>query len=386
MSTMGLAVEARDLTHEYRGAGAARGRTAGRAALDGVCLSVPDGQFVALLGPNGSGKSTLLNILATVIAPTRGSLDWWPGEAASAHGVHGRSIRSRLGVVFQSAGLDGLLTVRENLRTAAALYGLGRQQSHARIEELAWAMDISDRLDQRCHTLSGGLRRRADLARAMLHRPDLLLLDEPGTGLDLRARQSFLSLIASLRQERAASAGESGLSGGATGLSVVMSTHLMDEAGEADRVVMMHAGRIVADDSPGALRASMGPAVLRVWVEDERAGAALKAVCGGGNAIVGLAAEGLDFTQLRGWQRVVMPESAEAKQGLLTRLLDSRMTFEHARPTLGDAYLAVTGASLVPETDAEGLAELAANVGRGRRRDRSRGRSGSGSARPRGGS
>ncbi len=208
-------------------------------AIDGFSLSIEGGEYVALLGPNGAGKSTLLRLLAGLDTPT-----WGEVEGVS---------RSELGVVFQKPALDPLLTVRENLCLQAALHGLKDRAERA--EETAAVLGLSDRLDSRVGELSGGLARRADLARALLTNPTLLLLDEPTTGLDHRARAGFLDAI---DEQRAAT----------PGLAVVMSTHLMDEAARATRVALISGGRLIADDSPDALRASVGGSRVLRTAED----------------------------------------------------------------------------------------------------------------------
>lgn len=331
-----VAIRVSGVRHDYfagrksAGLGAAIG-----PALDGVDLEITSGEFVALLGPNGSGKSTLLSAISTALRPTSGEVSWCPESRPAMS-----EVRSRLGVVFQSPGLDALLTVRENLETAAAMQGMARDESVRRIGELADRLEIAHRLDQRCGTLSGGLRRRADLARAMLHGPDLLLLDEPGTGLDLRARRAFQGLVASLRAERTKAGGKP--------LTVVMSTHLMDEAEEADRVVLMHAGRVAADDSPERLRSRIGPAVLRVFDGDQAGAVAMVGAMVGAGSI-----DGLD--ERHGVRSVVLPEDVAERERVLSMLIERGTAFEYGRPTLGDAYLSLTGAALETEEHVGGM-------------------------------
>ncbi|MGP1310612.1 MAG: ABC transporter ATP-binding protein, partial [Phycisphaerales bacterium] len=208
------AIVAERLTRTYR----ATRRSPARTALDGVSLRIDDGAFVALLGPNGSGKSSLLRILATLDAPTTGSLALLGRE-------HAVGARGDLGVVFQHEALDRLLTGRENLRVQARLFGMSSRDADHSIRRVADDLGVTDRLDDRVSTLSGGLRRRIDLTRALLAEPRLLLLDEPTTGLDHAARAAFLDTLDRVRRSAA--------------MTVVLSTHLMDEAERADRVVML---------------------------------------------------------------------------------------------------------------------------------------------------
>ncbi len=205
-------------------------------ALTPTTFAVYAGQWLALLGPNGSGKSSLLRAVATLTRPTAGSIRIFGHDPATSPDAQYHA-RAAMGIIFQSTALDALLTVRENLTIAAAAYGVPNAQS--RIRDVATSLGIADRLDDRVGTLSGGLARRADLARALLPRPRLLLLDEPTTGLDLESRLRFLDTLTSLRRRE--------------GLTIVYATHHMDEAEHADRVIMMSRGSVVADDSPEML-------------------------------------------------------------------------------------------------------------------------------------
>jgi len=276
------------------------GRPAPRVALAGVTLEIEAGEFVALLGPNGAGKSTLLRLLAGLDRPDSGEIHAPP--------------RARLGVVFQKPALDRLLTVRENLALQAALFGLDRRAERA--EDAAAELGIADRLGDRVGTLSGGLARRADLARAMLTDPDLLLLDEPTAGLDHAARSAFLEAI-DARRERS------------PGLAVILSTHLMDEAERAGRVVLMSEGRVVADGAPGELRAGLGRGPLL------RAGA---------EAAGRLDASRLEITE--GPRGVTASGDDDAIEAAARALLAAGVPFEVAPPTLGDVYLARAGRAL----------------------------------------
>ncbi len=324
------AIEARGLQRIYRE------RKKRRVALDGVDLTVQRGERLALLGPNGSGKSTLLRILATLDEPDAGSLRLL-GEDGRGRGGW-RGVRRRLGVTFQQPGLDKLLTVRENLLASAALYGAGRAGGGAReiVEEKARALGIDDRLDSRVGSLSGGLARRADLARSLLHDPELLLLDEPTTGLDPSARGEFLDHLDAIAARDGTAVGEAG------GMTILMTTHLMDEAERCDRVAFMDAGRIVALDTPAGLRQRLGEAVLRVSVY---AGSPARAA-----ALETLRAEQLDVEQS---DRLILARGPRASLARAAASLIERGpqpglgAVEVAPPTLDDAFAAVTGRSLV---------------------------------------
>ena len=214
--------------------------------LPGLDLEIPTGELFALLGPNGSGKTTLFRILTTLIAPDSGSafVDGFDAVRSPA------AVRSKIGVVFQSPSLDKKLTSRENLLYGGALYGMHGSSLKSRIVELAAALRLEDKLDSMVETLSGGQQRRVEIAKCLLIRPEILLLDEPSTGLDPSARMDLWALIGNLRA--------------AHGMTVVFTSHLMDESARADRVGIMSGGRLVAVDSPATLLADAGPEVLRV--------------------------------------------------------------------------------------------------------------------------
>ena len=284
-------------------------------ALDDVSLEISAGTMVALLGPNGSGKSTLLKLIAQVDRPQRGSITIGGTDRPA-------SIRAMLGMVFQSPSLDPRMTVLENLRAYAVLAGAGSDAGR-RINELLEAMGLSDRASNRVGTLSLGLARRVDLCRALLHAPRLLLLDEPTAGLDPPSRERFLGTIAEVHRR--------------DGATVVISTHLVDEADACDRVVMMHRGRIAADGTPAQLRSSMGPKLLSVT---------------GGTEPPELAdLEGSRWTRRAGGWTIPLPDDPTASTRLaplLAPLLADSRSFSVAPPTLADLFAAVTGEELAP--------------------------------------
>jgi ABC-2 type transport system ATP-binding protein len=234
-----------------------------RVALDGVSIEVQRGQRVALVGANGSGKSTLLRLLARIEEPQGGAVQYLDEQGTELS--RGESAK-RTGVVFQSPGLDRLLTVRENLLAQAALYGV--TDARDRVRACAERVGIADRLDDRVGALSGGLARRADLARALVSEPSLLLLDEPLAGLDASSRDVFLGLLREL-------------SNGDPGFTLIMSSHAPDEIRLADRVIVLDAGRVVESGEPETIasttfdgceliaivdsNAVAGSAVLRSW-------------------------------------------------------------------------------------------------------------------------
>jgi ABC-2 type transport system ATP-binding protein len=215
-----------------------------RAALDGIDLTLPAGQWVALLGPNGAGKSTLFQVLTGLFVADAGEVE-----------VDGLSLRTRatralrhIGVVFQQMSLDLDLSVRRNLQFHADLHGLPRAVAAARIAEGCAALGIAGDLARPVRELSGGNRRKVELVRALLHRPKLLLMDEPTVGLDPKSRRD---LLAAIRADVAA-----------RGSTVLWATHLVEEAEAADRVLVLHRGRLLADGTPATVTAALGGATL----------------------------------------------------------------------------------------------------------------------------
>jgi len=229
-------IDIRHVTHIYPG----RRKTPPRTALDDLTLQVPAGAFAILSGPNGSGKSTLFRILCGQAVPSRGEI--------LINGIHllanPAQARAEMAVVFQSPAVDKHLTVAENLAIHARLYGLSRAEASARMgEALDWS-DLGDRLKDKVDHLSGGLARQVELAKCLLTRPRLLLLDEPTTGLDPASRRSFLGALQRLQQQRQ--------------MTVLMTSHVFSEAEDADSVAIMKGGKLLAHDRPAALRALLG--------------------------------------------------------------------------------------------------------------------------------
>jgi len=228
---------------ETHGLGRDYGETIALRALN---LAVPRGALLGLLGPNGAGKTTAMLMLATLLTPTRGS-----GRVFGHDLQRERSaIRQRLGLVFQEVSIDGLLTVRENLEFAAGLMGLAGRRARQAIDDAITRTGLTPHATRPARQLSGGWRRLTDIARATLHRPDLLILDEPTVGLDPEHRDRMWSLLDAERRER--------------GTTVVFSTHYLAEAEPSDRVLMLARGDVVADGAPRDLMAQIGDQVIDV--------------------------------------------------------------------------------------------------------------------------
>ncbi|HYE02822.1 MAG TPA: ABC transporter ATP-binding protein [Phycisphaerales bacterium] len=307
----------------------ARGRSGTpRVALADLDLHIPSGQRLALLGPNGSGKTTLLRLIALMDRPDSGTGAVLGCDAGAPPGsAAARAARARLGVVFQAAALDRLLTVRENLLAQASLFGLRGPAARGSVERAAGLLVLSDRLDDRFATLSGGLARRADLARALLHDPDMLLLDEPTAGLDPRSREEFLDTL-----EAVASTPRPGR----PRVTILLSTHLMDEAQRAQRVVMLDRGRLVADGAPAALRRDIGGLVLRCDPPGEAAASRALGLL----AQAGLLPERQPSGRILARADGTGPDQLGATLAALAR---AGVAVEIGPATLGDVFLARTG-------------------------------------------
>jgi ABC-2 type transport system ATP-binding protein len=227
-------IEVRHLTHRY----------ADRVALSQVSFDVKQGEIFGLLGPNGGGKSTLFRILATMMAPTEGS------AAIAGHDVvrEPAAVRRKVGVVFQTQSLDKALTVEENLRAQGHLHGLSGATLRGRMESAMASLSLNDRRKDLVETLSGGLRRRVEIAKALLHRPQVLLMDEASTGLDPAARRELSRHVEELRRQ--------------DGVTVLLTTHILEEAAGCGRLILLHQGSVVAEGSPSELCASIGGDVV----------------------------------------------------------------------------------------------------------------------------
>lgn len=310
---MSAAVETNDL-----------GRNFGpRAALSGVTLSIRAGEMFALLGPNGSGKTTLFRILSTLLAPSAGTARVGGCDVVG----EAMAVRHQIGVVFQSPALDPQLTVEENLRCAGNLYGLRGADLAARGRTAAEALGLSDRLSDRVQSLSGGLQRRVEIAKCLLPRPRVLLLDEPSTGLDPAAREGLRVTLERVRRE--------------SGVTVVMTTHLLEEAERCDRVAILHRGRLVACETPAELRGRLGTDVAVVsGPEPESLAARVREMFGWPLSIRG---EHL---------RVEVPAGGDAAGRLVSALGAAADTVTVGRPTLEDVFLDLTGEPLRGEEEA----------------------------------
>ncbi len=284
-----------NLTHRY----------GDRVALDRVSFSVQRGELFGLLGPNGGGKTTLFRILTTLMKPSDGRvlMDGGPMD------------RHRFGVVFQSPSLDKKLTVAENLRHHGHIYGLSGASLRQRMDELLARFNLADRRNDLVENLSGGLRRRVELAKGLLHKPELLLLDEPSTGLDPLARRELGDYLTELRDKN--------------GVTILLTTHIMDEAERCNRLALLDRGKLVALDRPAALKEQVGgdvvtvePAGMREQIEKR----------------FGVKASVVDNTV-----RIERPRGHEFIPALIEAFPGEIDSVSVGKPTLEDVFIHLTG-------------------------------------------
>ena len=242
-------IRVENLTHQY----------GSRVALSNVSFEVQSGEIFGLLGPNGGGKSTVFRILSTMMVPTGGRAE------VAGHDVarEPAAVRRRIGVVFQTQSLDKALTVAENLRSQGHLHGLSGRKLRDRMEEVMERLGLAARRDDRVETLSGGLKRRVEIAKGLLHRPVVLLMDEASTGLDPGARRELWQYIDELRSRE--------------GVTILLTTHILDEADRCDHLALLHQGQVVAGGTPGQLRSRIGGDVVVLQAAESKDASALSA-------------------------------------------------------------------------------------------------------------
>ncbi len=282
-------------------------------AVKDISFTVDKGTLFAFLGTNGAGKSTTINILTTLLQKNSGEVEVLGHEL----GREDDAIRQGIGVVFQNSVLDELLTVKENLKMRGSLYNFSRGELAERIKDVSRVTECDDFLDRPYGKLSGGQRRRADIARSLLNRPQLLFLDEPTTGLDPRSRRAIWDAIKNMKETY--------------GMTVFLTTHYMEEAADADKVVIIREGKIVADDTPTGLKEKHATDVVKIYGPTE----ALKNE---------LTAEGLTLHRLPTGIAIEI-DSAEQTLGILNKAHADRAmsSFEVIQGTLDDVFLNIMG-------------------------------------------
>lgn len=286
-------------------------------AVRNISFKVKEGELFAFLGVNGAGKSTTISILCNMLKKDAGSVVIDGDEISEAPD----RIKRQLGVVFQNSVLDKALSVRDNLQSRAALYGIKSNEFEKRLKELAFALDFDNLLNRAVGKLSGGQRRRIDIARALIHEPKILILDEPTTGLDPQTRKRLWQVISELRHEK--------------NMTVLLTTHYMEEAADADYVVIIDTGVIVAEGTPLDLKNKFTGDYINLYGVEEKSVASLSK----------------PYEVIPQGFRITVENTAEA-----TRLIVDNPSlftdYEITKAKMDDVFLAVTGKNLTPN-DAE---------------------------------
>src|SRR3989454_7613916 len=289
-------------------------------AVAGIDLEVHAGEIFGFLGPNGAGKSTTISMLCTLLTPTAGV-----ARVAGIDVVHDpAAVRQRIGLVFQDPSLDDQLTGRENLEFHAFIYSVPASERRARIDEMLALLQLSDRADSQVRTFSGGMKRRLEIARGMLHQPQILFLDEPTLGLDPQTRKSISAHLNELRSSK--------------GITIFMTTHYMDEAEYCDRIAIIDRGKIVALGTPDELKAMVGGDVVTITSSrPDEAAAEIKSVLG--------------VTPIRddGSLRMEVPDAKVFVPRLVRELSAPVDTVTLRRPSLDDVFLKLTGRAIRDE-------------------------------------
>ncbi len=280
-------------------------------AVDGLSFKVKQGELFAFLGVNGAGKSTTISMMCGTIRPDEGQITVCGKNALTDIAA----ITSKIGVVFQSSVLDSVLTVRDNLLSRASLYGITGKAAAERISELAELLDFSDLLKRTVGKLSGGQRRRVDVARALLHNPEILILDEPTTGLDPQTRKLLWKVIDDLRIR--------------CGMTVFLTTHYMEETADADYVVIFDCGKIVAEGSPLELKNKYTGDFVTVYGVSESKVKALK----------------LPYEAIRDAFRISVKNTEQARDLIISNA-ELFCDFEISKGKMDDVFLSVTGKKL----------------------------------------
>ncbi|NOY55951.1 MAG: ATP-binding cassette domain-containing protein [Actinobacteria bacterium] len=285
-------------------------------AVDGIGFWVDKGEVFGFLGPNGAGKTTTISMLTTLLKPSAGT------ATVAGHDIRSdqSAVRSAIGIVFQEPSLDDRLTARENLNFHGVLYHVPPQIRRRRIDELLKLVDLDTRADDIVEKFSGGMKRRLEIARGLLHTPEILFLDEPTIGLDPQTRRSMWDHIKRLREE--------------TGITIFMTTHYMDEAEFCDRIAIMDHASIVALDTPEGLKRMVGGDMITVTTPDP------------GDLVEFLSTEPVTTTVRNGQVRIEVREGAPFIPHLARGFKGRIDAIELRRPTLDDVFLKLTGRTI----------------------------------------
>ena len=287
-------------------------------AVDDVSFNVPQGELFALLGPNGAGKTTLIHVLCTIHAADAGRTEILGIDV----GARPRLAREQLGVVFQEPSLDGRLTVHENLDFHGRIFGVPRRLRKRRIDELLALVELNEWRDRLVRELSGGMKRRLEIARSLVHDAKVLVLDEPTVGLDAQTRERIWTFLHALRRDRA--------------LTVLVTTHYIDEVESCDRVCIVDHGKVLALDSPERLKENLGMVIVRADPKDRDAEAAVREAYG---ERVSAGSGGL----------VIEVGDDDEAERFVERFGTSVRTLTVERPSLETVFLSLTGRGLRDE-------------------------------------
>ncbi|PQO39446.1 ABC transporter ATP-binding protein [Blastopirellula marina] len=291
-----------------------------RQALNEVTLSIDPGEIFVFLGPNGGGKSTLFRLLSTLMPLSHGEINILSRSVRT----HQHEVRQQIGVVFQMPSLDKKLTVLENIHQQAALYGITGALLKERTALLLDKLELEDRKKDIVEDLSGGLRRRVELAKGMLHSPKVLLLDEPSTGLDPAARQAMWRYLEFLRTDQ--------------GVTVILTSHLLEEAEKADRIAILDQGQLVALDTPDALKDKIGGATITIRSRQPEA------------LIEKLRDElNLSATEVSELVRLETEDGPATIRMIMQTASDLVDAITLAKPSLEDVFIAMTGRQFTEE-------------------------------------
>ncbi len=286
-------------------------------AVRGIDLEVHAGETFGFLGPNGAGKSTTINMLCTLVRPSAGS------ALVAGHDVVGErdEVRRNIGLVFQDTTLDGYLTAEQNLRLHAELYGVARDVVGERMRQVMEMVGLWERRSSRVNTFSGGMKRRLEIARGLLHSPRVLFLDEPTVGLDPQTRSSIWSYIRELKTRE--------------DITIFLTTHYMDEAEHCDRIAIIDHGRIIVLDTPEALKASVGKDRVQIQTDDDDA------------AITALRERfGIEAVLAEGAVTFGVSEGEHFVPRLFAELGQPIRSVSVARPSLDDVFMSYTGTTI----------------------------------------
>jgi ABC-2 type transport system ATP-binding protein len=302
-----------------------------QVAVDGISFDVAAGESFGFLGPNGAGKSTTINILCTLLRPTSGSARVAGFDVVSDPA----DVRRHIGLVFQDSTLDEYLTAEENLRFHAELYGVPKELAASRMQEVLEMVELWERRKSIVSTFSGGMKRRLEIARGLLHSPRVLFLDEPTVGLDPQTRAHIWNYIEELRR--------------AESVTIFLTTHYMDEAEHCDRIAIIDRGRIVASDTPDGLKSSVGQDRVEIRTADDEATIAeLKDRMG------------LEATMAEGAVRLYVPQGDRFVPTLFAELSVPILAVSVAQPTLDDVFMSYTGRT-IRDSEASAAEKLASN-------------------------